>query len=125
MATNFDVIVIDTTASNGISLSITGGNTVSIAASTASNNGAGVILGANNGATIVNGIIQMDVNTGPMATLTTVGFVQTRNAADVHLTSASVAVVPTQYYVQTEIERLDEALNSAIRCEPISSYTEP
>jgi hypothetical protein len=96
MATNFDVIVIDTTASNGISLSITGGNTVSVAAD--------------------------------LASLSAPGTVQTRNATDPQATAASVSVVPTQYYVQQEIARLELAIagaTGALRYEPISSYVEP
>lgn len=127
MATNFDIVVIDTAASNGISLTITGGNTVSIAASTASNNGAGVILGASNGAKIVNGIIQMDMTALSPATLTTTGVVQTRNAPDPQVTSASVSVVPTQYYVQQEVARLEVAIagaTGALRYEPINTHVE-
>lgn len=96
MTANFDIVVIDTTASNGISLTITGGNTVSIAANTAST--------------------------------AQYGTVQTRGTVDPQLTAASVSVVPTQYYVQTEIARLDQAITdaqSALRYEVISSYTEP
>lgn len=96
MATNFDVIVIDTTASNGISLSISGGNTISIAANTAST--------------------------------AQYGTVQTRNATDPQATAASVSIVPTQYYVQQEVARLEIAIagaTGALRYTPISSYTEP
>ena len=92
MATNFDVVVIDTTQSNGISLSIIGGNTVGVAAD--------------------------------LASLSAPGTVQTRNEADAQLTSASISVVPTQYYVQTEIARLNQAIadaQGALRYEPISS----
>lgn len=125
MATNFDIVVIDTAASNGISLTITGGNTVSVSATTASNNGAGVVLGASNGAKLVNGVIQLDMATAPTASLSSNGMVQTRNVPDSELTSASVSVVPTQYYVQTQFAQLGEELDGAIRCEPINIYVEP
>lgn len=129
MATNFDIVVIDTAASNGISLTITGGNTVSISASTASNNGAGVVLGASNGAKLVDGVIQLDMATAPTASLSSNGIVQTRNATDPQLTSASVSVVPTQYYVQQEVNRLEllitGATNAALQYEPINTHVEP
>lgn len=46
------------------------------------------------------------------ATLTTPGGVQTRNSSDGTVTSETVSVVPTQYYVQNEISRLESAIVS-------------
>ena len=112
MATNFDVVVIDTTASNGISLTITGGNTVSVSASTASNNGAGVVRGANSGVRISSGFIQADLDTFPNASYSSKGAVVTRNTTDRSVTADTTNVVPTQYYVQNEIARLDALIAS-------------
>ena len=49
----------------------------------------------------------------PSATLSTEGCVTTRNAADQNVTSETVSVVPTQYYVQSEIARLDLRIDNA------------
>ena len=61
----------------------------------------------------------------PSATLSTEGCVVTRNATDQNVTSETVSVVPTQYFVQTEIARLDTRIDNAqgtVMYTPISSY---
>ena len=49
----------------------------------------------------------------PSATLSSEGCVTTRNAVDQNVTSETVSVVPTQWYVQTEIARLDLRIDNA------------
>lgn len=49
----------------------------------------------------------------PSATLTTEGCVSTRNAADQQVTSETVSVVPTMWWFQQEVARLDDAISSA------------
>lgn len=63
--------------------------------------------------------------TVPAATLTTPGVVVTCNSSSGSVTSDTVNVVPTQYYVQSEIARLENAISSAgaIQYTPISSST--
>ena len=60
----------------------------------------------------------------PSATLQSEGCVRTCNSSSGQVTSETVSIVPTQYYVQTEIARLDQAIESAqgtVQYEPISS----
>lgn len=64
----------------------------------------------------------------PSATLSSEGCVTTRNAKDNLVTSETVSVVPTQYFVQTEIARLDTRIDNAqgtVQYTPISSYVKP
>lgn len=49
----------------------------------------------------------------PSATLSSEGCVTTRNAVDQNVTSETVSVVPTQWYVQSEIARLDLRIDNA------------
>lgn len=60
----------------------------------------------------------------PAAAIGSMGVVQVCNSSNSQITSETVAVVPTQYYVQTEINRIDGRLDSAVIVEPISSYVE-
>lgn len=62
--------------------------------------------------------------TVPNAGLSTVGVVKTCNTSNGNVTSETVNVVPTQYYVQGEFARIDGFLDSAVQVVPISSYTE-
>lgn len=62
--------------------------------------------------------------TVPNAGLSTVGVVKTCNTSNGSVTSETVNVVPTQWYVQGEFARIDGRLDSAVQVVPISSYTE-
>lgn len=65
------------------------------------------------------------VITIPDATLTTPGVVVTGNTSNPNLTSETVNVVPTQWYFQQEVARLNDRIDSAgsISYTPISSST--
>jgi hypothetical protein len=60
----------------------------------------------------------------PAAAIGSMGVVQVCNSSNSQVTSETVTVVPTQYYVQTEINRIDGRLDSAVIVEPISSFVE-
>jgi len=56
------------------------------------------------------GIVSITI---PPASLTTPGVVITGNTANPQLTSDTVNVVPTQWYFQQEVSRLDNRIDSA------------
>ena len=61
----------------------------------------------------------------PSATLSSEGCVTTRNEADPNATAETVSVVPTQFYVQSEIARLDDRIDHAagtVMYTPIAKY---
>ena len=128
MTANYDVVVVDTTESKGINLSISGGNTVSVAANYAQGSNPGVVRGGVFGISLVGGLIYWNADQATRASNASYGVVQTRNATDIQVTAASVNIVPTQYYVQQEVARLEVAIagaTGAVGYEPISSYVEP
>lgn len=63
----------------------------------------------------------------PPANTTDPGVVITGNTSNSQLTSASTNVVPTLWWMQQEVGRLETAISSAgvIQYTPISSYTPP
>lgn len=70
-------------------------------------------IGSANSTTIhSSSIISSSIVSAAEATLQSAGIVTTCNESSAQVTSETVSIVPTQYYVQQEIARLDQAIES-------------
>ena len=71
------------------------------------------ISSANSTTVYSSSIISSSVVSASAATLQNAGIVTTCNTSNGDVTSETVAVVPTQYFVQSEITRLDNRINTS------------